>query len=317
METRANYVLIGAFVLIGAAALMMFTLWISGASFRRELVTYDVVFEGPVNGMSEGGEVRFNGIKVGEVTRLSLDRQDPNRVIARVRVDAQTPVRTDSVAQLDFLGITGVTFIQILAGSPDQPLLEPQIFGEVPVIKTERTALDALFSGGQDFLSLAGDSITRLNDAISEENVAEVTELLQNLNTISGKLAQDGGTIDSATSALKSIDRAAIALEAAATSVNSTVVGLDGEAREFLANANQTLVDLRPAIDDARGAIKGVNDAVNQISTGLAPAAGLALEQTSQTATELRSLMLRLQSLAADLEQDPSRFVYRRPQPVE
>ena len=119
METKANYVLIGAFVLLAAAALMLFTLWIAGTPLNRDYSTYDVVFEGPVNGLTEGGEVRFNGIKVGEVTRLSLDRQDPNRVIARIRVDAETPVRTDSVAQLDFLGITGVTFIQILAGTPE------------------------------------------------------------------------------------------------------------------------------------------------------------------------------------------------------
>ncbi|NJO35004.1 MAG: MCE family protein [Rhodospirillales bacterium] len=80
--------LIGAFVLLGAAALMLFTLWIAGTPLNRDYSTYDVVFEGPVNGLIEGGEVRFNGIKVGEVQRLSLDRQDPNRVIARIRVDA-------------------------------------------------------------------------------------------------------------------------------------------------------------------------------------------------------------------------------------
>src|SRR5215510_3009139 len=111
METRANYVLIGAFVLIATAALALFTLYIAGTPLNKDYSTYDVVFEGPVNGLTEGGEVRFNGIKVGEVQTLKLDRADPNRVIARILIDARTPVRVDSIAQLNFLGITGVTFI--------------------------------------------------------------------------------------------------------------------------------------------------------------------------------------------------------------
>src|SRR5262245_35167313 len=188
METRANYVLIGAFVLLAAAAMMLFTLWIAGTPLNKDYSRYDVVFEGPVNGLTEGGEVRFNGIKVGEVTRLSLDRQDPNRVIARIRVDAQTPVRTDSVAQLNFLGITGVTFIQILAGSPDKPLLVSDDFKAPPVIRTERTALDEFFQGGQDLLTVTGDTINRMNAALSDENVAHVTAILANLDAATGKI---------------------------------------------------------------------------------------------------------------------------------
>src|SRR5262249_31474906 len=154
METRANYVLIGAFVLMAAAALMLFAVWISGSNFSRSFAEYDVVFEGPVNGLTEGGEVRFNGIKVGEVKQLALDRNDPNRVIAHIQVDAQTPVRTDSVAQLNFQGITGVTFIQILAGMPQSPLLKRAVGGPVPVIRTERTALDTLVSAPHHTLTL-------------------------------------------------------------------------------------------------------------------------------------------------------------------
>ena len=130
-----------------------------------------MIFNGPVNGLSEGGEVRFNGIKVGEVTTLRLDREDPNRVIAHIRVDAQTPVRTDSVAQLNFMGITGVTFIQILAGDPNTPLLAP-INGETPQIPTSRTLVDELFQGGQDLLGVSGDTIKKINEMLSEENLA-------------------------------------------------------------------------------------------------------------------------------------------------
>ncbi len=317
METRANYVLSGAFVLLAAAALMLFTLWIAGTPLNRSYDTYDVVFEGPVNGLIEGGEVRFNGIKVGEVTRLSLDRNDPNRVIARIRIDAETPVRTDSVAELNFLGITGVTFIQIRAGSPDAALLEPEDFQPPPVIRTERTALDELFQGGQDLLTVTGDAINRVNEALSDENVAHVTAILANLELASEKIARDGGLIDSAQSALKSLDKAAVAIEEAGNSVTTTVESVDDDVRQLVTEANEIVAALGPAAADVRRTIENINGTVSQINKELTPSAGRALEQISTATLDIRAMMVRIQSLLNEIEQDPSRFVYRQPQPTE
>ncbi len=317
METRANYVLIGAFVLLAAAALALFTLWIAGTPLNRNYSTFDVVFEGPVNGLIEGGEVRFNGIKVGEVQRLSLDRQDPNRVIARINVFAETPVRTDSVAELNFLGITGVTFIQIRAGSPEQPLLVSEQFQPPPVIKTERTALDSLFQGGQDLLTVTGDTINKINDAVSEENVAHVNAILSNLDIISAKLAKDGGAIDSATSAFKSVDKAATALASAAATVDEVAKSFGGDTSTLVADASGILKDIGPAVVEVRQSMANINGAVKQINSDLTPTAGRALEQLSLAAVDLSTLMGRLQGLLGEIEQDPSRFVYRQPQPVD
>lgn len=314
METKANYVLIGAFVLLGAAALMLFTLWIAGTPLNRDYSTYDVVFEGPVNGLIEGGEVRFNGIKVGEVTNLSLDRSDPNRVIARIRVDAETPVRTDSIAQLDFLGITGVTFIQIRAGKPTSPLVKSDDFGTPPVIPTERTALDELFSGGQNLLSVTGDTLNNINDALSEENVKHLTTILENVEKATAKIARDGGVIDSANSALKSVDKAATQLAAAAATIDEVA---KTDVADFAANGAKMLADLGPAVENVRKAADNINGAVQQINKELTPTAGRTLDQISQAAGDLQAMMVRIQGLLGEIEQDPSRFLYRQPQPTE
>ena len=313
METRANYVLIGAFVLMGAIALALFTVWIAGSPFNRSYNEYDVVFTGPVNGLSEGGEVRFNGIKVGEVQRLSLDREDPNRVIARVRVASETPVRTDSVAQLDFLGITGVTFIQIRAGSADKPLLRSDEFDEPPVIMTERTALDELFSGGQDLMSVTGDTLNNFNRMLSDENVESITGILNNLEIITNKLAQYDGVIDRAGNAVASFDRAAIALASAAESVDVAAQDISAVAT----GAQPAIDDLGPAMADAREAIANLSNVAASLESSLTPTAGRALEQFSLAAADLRVLMGRLNGLVGEVEQDPSRLLVRVPQPTE
>ena len=122
MERRANYALVGICTLGLFVALLAFAVWLSGYSFAKHYDVYDVVFIGPVRGISEGGEVSFNGIKVGEVTKLELDPADPNRVIARIRVSggkSTVPGRVDSYAILEPQGITGVTSFS--SGLPGEP----------------------------------------------------------------------------------------------------------------------------------------------------------------------------------------------------
>ena len=317
METKANYVLIGAFVLFAAAALMLFTLWIAGTPLNASYATYDVLFEGPVNGLSEGGEVRFNGIKVGEVTNLSLDRKDPNKVIARIRVDSETPVRTDSKAQLNFLGITGVTFIQILAGDPNSPLVQPDSFKNPPVIQTERTALDELLGGGQNLLSVTGDTLNKLNAALSQENVQRVSNILANVDKATAKFAEDGGVIDSTTAALKSIDKAATALASASASIDELAKTAGPNISTFASDATELVADLKPAIRNIQTAMDNINGTVSQINKDLTPTAGRAIEQMSLAAVDLQAMMVRVQGLINEIEQDPSRFLYRQPDPKE
>ncbi len=317
METRANYVLIGTFVLMGAAALMLFVVWVSRASFSRDFDTYDVLFEGAVNGLTEGGEVRFNGIKVGEVRRLSLDREDPNKVIARIRIDGQTPVRTDSVAQLDFLGITGVTFIQIRAGTAKLPLLKEADTNPIPVIRSERTALDEIFQGGQDFLTVAGDTLNRLQDVLSDENLVAVASILKNVDTATAKISESGGLIDSATSALKSLDTAAKAVDEAAKAVDLAAKNVDGAIEPLAADIDAMVAEIKPAIEDARAAIANINGTVTQINRELTPSAGQAIEQLTNAAADLQGLVLQVQGLATAVEQNPSQFIYQQPLPAE
>jgi phospholipid/cholesterol/gamma-HCH transport system substrate-binding protein len=317
METRANYVLIGAFVLMAAAALALFAVWISGSPFRTAYTDFDVRFEGPVNGLTEGGEVRFNGIKVGEVKSLSLERSNPNNVIARIRVENETPVKTDSVAQLNFQGVTGVSFIQILAGKPGSPELTRQPGQDVPVIRSERTALDELFAGSQDMFTEARDVIRAIKEALNDENVESVTNILHNLDIASRKLSEDGGLIDTAKATLKTADVSLKQIDEAAKAIDVAATGFDTDFKKLSAQADDFLKEARPIVTDARQAVASFNATMGQINDTVAPSAARTLSDFSSAAGDLRTLVVRLQGLAGEIEQDPSRFVYQKPQPVE
>ena len=114
MERQANYALVGALsvaLLIGA---LVFIVWLAQFSFNQTYDEYRINFRGPVSGLSKGGEVQFNGIKVGEITRIALDRRDPNLVVTDIQVEDGTPVRIDSTATTAAQGIIGLPFHHVV-----------------------------------------------------------------------------------------------------------------------------------------------------------------------------------------------------------
>lgn len=189
METRANHVLIGLFTLIVAFALVLFALWAAKYSSDKSFNEYDVVFKESVTGLSTGGIVQYNGISVGDVRKLWLDPKDPNRVIVRIRVGAQTPIKTDTKAKLAFIGLTGVAQIQLSGGTAKSQPLEPTGDQRVAVIYAEESAFNKLFSSAEDITATAAEMLLRLNRMLSEENVARITATLDHLETITGTVA--------------------------------------------------------------------------------------------------------------------------------
>jgi phospholipid/cholesterol/gamma-HCH transport system substrate-binding protein len=138
METRANYVMIGLFSILSVIAAVMFTLWIANSGLNKQTTAYDVVFEGPVRGLEVGGEVRFNGIKVGEVTDLDLSSENPKDVIARIQVTSNTPIVVTSIAELEPAGLTGTAYVQISAGQEGSARLLSRLGQGPPRISSRR-----------------------------------------------------------------------------------------------------------------------------------------------------------------------------------
>lgn len=113
METRAHHVLIGLFTVIVVAGALLFGLWLAKSSVDTEFKDYEIVFNEAVSGLSKGSAVQYSGIKVGDVVTLRLDPNDPRRVLARIRLGGDTPIKEDTQAKLALTGITGTSIIQL------------------------------------------------------------------------------------------------------------------------------------------------------------------------------------------------------------
>ncbi len=197
METRAHHLLIGSFMLAFLVAIVAFVLWLAKSEVDREVARYNIFFHGSVAGLGVGGDVRFNGIKVGSVSQILIDRDDTSRVRVVVDVDADTPIKADSEATLQLQGITGVSFVQISPGSREAPVL-PVVAGrdisKYPTIRSKASAIEALFEA-------APDLVTRAAQVLSDDNLKNLGGFIADLRSLSQTLVtrQDAiaGAVDS------------------------------------------------------------------------------------------------------------------------
>src|SRR6201987_3969316 len=186
METRANYVLIGAFTLAVIAAAFGFVLWFQSLHTTKARSPLRIVFEGPAAGLRKGGSVNFNGIRVGEVVSVKLD--NPRRVVALAMVENNAPLRKDNLVGLEFQGLTGVAAISLKGGeeaAPPVPLDEDGI----PVLTADPNRL-------QDVTEAIRGTLQNINKVVSDNQEA-VKNSLHNLEVFSQSLARNSERIDS------------------------------------------------------------------------------------------------------------------------
>lgn len=183
METRAPFVIVGAFILAAIVAVFGFVYWLHNTGGLGARTSYHVQFDSSVPGLLVGASVLFNGIRVGEVTSLSLAADSPRRVNAVISVAPDTPVRQDTKVGLDFQGLTGVPVIALEGGK------DLVASGPIPTLVAEPGA-------GQSMTQAARDALKRV-DSVLAENSESLKSTIANLKTFSDGLARNTGRIDS------------------------------------------------------------------------------------------------------------------------
>jgi phospholipid/cholesterol/gamma-HCH transport system substrate-binding protein len=194
METRAPYALIGLFVLAAIGAVFGFVYWLNNTGGLGERAVYRVRFENNVSGLLTGAAVLFNGIRVGEVTGLDLNPDNPREVTATIAVATSTPVRTDTRAGLEFQGLTGVPVISLLGGDVGASVLAAS--------KTQPAIIAADPSAGQSMTEAARQALRKL-DALLADNSDSLHSAIANLNTFTGALARNSDRVDGILTALE------------------------------------------------------------------------------------------------------------------
>lgn len=286
MERHANYALVGAASIALLIAALVFVVWLGGSA--KESDPYQIIFVGPVRGLSVGGEVQFNGIKVGQIGGIRLDDRDPNRVITDIELTRGTPVRVDSVASTESEGISGVSIVQISAGTASKPLLVTVDHGDRPIIASKASAMASLLQGGEQVVAGATEALSRVNKVLSDRNIANVDGAIRDFRATTAELAANRAMFAHAGSALAKLDRAADDIQGAASSVRQIA---DGDGKRAFSDISQAANELKSAVHEARGVIAKLDTQSADIGTTTIPNINATMLTLQETAESLNGLI--------------------------
>lgn len=314
MENKANYALIGLFVIFALLAAMGFTIWLSGAQFNKTYDVYEVAFDGGVRGLTKGSEVRFNGLGVGEVTKLAYDSEDPNLVLADIQVTEHTPIDVNSMAKLTPLGLTGMNYIEINPGTDAQaPLMVDMPGRGVKRIVGQASSVDELLTGGGDVVVAAQTALSRTNQLLSPENVETFGQILRNIEVITASVdvseldaTKLNDLLDSFTEAADAITATAKAFEATSGSVDSI---MQEDVRRLLAKAEDSLVGIDSSFVGFDGTAAGVDVLIADTRDALNRLSNSGLADMEETLDGIRSIVTTLSRVSEALERNPADFL--------
>ncbi|MBS7457806.1 MlaD family protein [Coralloluteibacterium stylophorae] len=292
METKANNVLVGAFTLGVAAFLVIFALWAAKYSSDRSWNEYDVVFTEAVTGLTVGATVQYNGISVGSVSNLRLDPRDARRVVARIRVQAEAPVKEDTRARLALTGVTGTAIIQLSGGAPESPRLVATDDDPVPVIPTAPSAL-------QNITETAGVIAERLDKLLSDENIAHIAKALDDVQKVTGSIADQREDI---AELITNARQVTAALENTVNRVDATV---ENDVPRLVASLERSLDQLDAFTRNANALVEENRDPIARFSHE-------GLSQVGPTLSQLRATLRDIDRVTTRLRDNPSGYLLGR-----
>ena len=276
METKANYVAVGGFVLASVLGLVVALLWLAGAQYSAEFAYYRTYFSGAVTGLGDGTVVRYNGINVGHVSKLTFDPDDPKRVIVDLQIDPTLKIHSDSVASIASEGFTGGSYVEIDGGSATTPVLAHAMFGEYPVIQSKQSTLQALEDQAPRILDKINKIADRLNRVLSDQNIKSITDTLTNIKVTTDVFNKRAPDMDKM-------------LHNLATGTDQLNVDL-ADLHDVMGNANGTLGKVNHLVTDADDAVNGA--------------------QLGDLSAQVRQLATSLSRLSNGLEREPTSLIF-------
>ena len=274
METRANYIVTGAFTLAVIVGVFGFIFWFQNSSGGGERSGYRVVFAGSVSGLRTGSAVLFNGFRVGEVSRLGLDAHDPGKVVATISVERAVPVRADTKVALAFQGLTGLAEVALAGGAPDAALVVAD-GGRPPTLYANSGA-------GADVTQAARNVLSRI-DGLVAENETALRSSLHNIETVTSTLAQNSQRLD------------------------KVMAGL-----ENLTGSGDNRGEIAQAAEAVRKLAENLDKRTDEISVGLSRFSNSGLKEFEAFAIDGRRTLAELNKAIKNIDQHPTRLLFGR-----
>jgi phospholipid/cholesterol/gamma-HCH transport system substrate-binding protein len=295
VETRSNYVMVGAVTVALLAGLLVFIVWLAGLS-SKATKCYDIYFPA-VGGINKGSNVSFSGVPVGQVSKISLLPNRPEFVWVRIEVDEQTPVLQGTSAEIHSVSLAGANEIQLNGAERGRPAIEQIGPQGCPVIPASSSGLSALLNSAPELIARIQTLTERLTELLSDKNQNSISDILENIDVTTKELRKHapemGQTIADVQVAAHNAGLAAQNIAALSDNTNRLV---NEQGRPAIENLNKTIISAQKAADSLEAMISDARPGVQNFSKSTLP-------QANQLVHDLRELTQSLQTVSNRVNQ--------------
>jgi phospholipid/cholesterol/gamma-HCH transport system substrate-binding protein len=304
MEREANYVAVGAFILLVIAMGVGFVLWYTDANDGREIDLYEIYFTGSVSGLDRGSSVRYLGVDVGRVRRLTIDRNNASRVHVVAEIDVNAPITAATRASLGLQGVTGLLFIN-LKEVPGVDKSAPLPQGErYPVIESVVSDFDVFLSSLPEMMGRANALLERAGRVFSDENLTAVAETVKNLRTATASLPQTS----------QNVARLVEDLRVTVAEIDTAVASLQGTVDEARPEIRNAFAELSKVAANLAQASARIDRFASKSETQLGHFSEQGLFELERLVRETRAAAREFQDLSRSLRENPSQILYEPPE---
>jgi phospholipid/cholesterol/gamma-HCH transport system substrate-binding protein len=294
METRSNYVMVGAITMGLLVALLGFIIWLAGLS-NKTTKCFDIYFGQAVGGLNKGSGVTFSGVPVGQVAKISLLPSRPEFVWVRIEVDDQTPVLQGTSAQIHGVGFTGVSEIQLdgaVKGAPPITQVGPQ---GCPVLPATSGGLGALLNSAPELIDRIQRLTERLTELLSDKNQNSISDILDNIDHTTLVLRENSPEMARTITELKiAAHNAGIAAQrVAALSDNANNI-LSEEGKPAAQDLRKSLAAMQRATENLDAMITDARPGVNNFSKSTLPEMNRLMKDMRELSQSLKSVSERV-----------------------
>ena len=299
-----NYKVVGAFVILLGLVLIGILLWLaSGGTLHKKYDLYLAMEDESVAGLSVNAPVKYNGVDVGKVREIHLDRANPERVRLLFAIERGTPIKEDTLAVLKTPGLTGNAFVELGGGSPNAAALRSTVAGQYPVIRTKPSLSTRLENVLTTVLAKLDGMATNLNAVLSDENRLALSSALADIASVSRTIAARKDTLDAGiTTAARTFDNSARAAAQLGPAIDR--IGHSAKALEKMGS------DVALASANAGKTVVAVGADVKQLAAETLP-------ELQRLLGELNALSASLRRFSEQAERNPTSLLFgRRPVPA-
>jgi phospholipid/cholesterol/gamma-HCH transport system substrate-binding protein len=296
METRSNYVMVGAVTLALLAGVLLFIVWLAGLS-NKTTKCYDIYFAQAVGGLNKSSNVTFSGVPVGQVTKISLLPNRPEFVWVRIEVDQQTPVLQGTSAQIHGVGFTGVSEIQLTGAERGRaPIVNSGPQG-CPVIPATSGGISALLNSAPELIDRIQKLTERLTELLSDKNQNSISDILENVDRTTKVLA------DRAPDMADAIADIRVAAHNAGIAANNVATLTDNTNRLVVEEGRPAAQDLRKSIASVQQAADNLNAIISDARPGVQNFSKSTLPEANRLVRDLRELSQSLKAVSDRIDQ--------------